>query len=91
MSWTDNKIKEEAQKDPNFMTWFEEETNKLDIAVTMTDLRVGLGLTQREFAEKAGKQQSVIARIESGKMTPSFKMINEIATAVGKKPTLTFN
>lgn len=42
MSWTDNKIKEEAQKDPNFMMWFEEETNKLDIAVTMTDLRVGL-------------------------------------------------
>ena len=91
MSWVEDKIKEEAQKDPQFMTWFEEESNKLDIAVAMTELRENTGLTQREFAEKVGKQQSVIARIETGSMTPSFKLINEIAVALGKKPTLSFN
>ncbi|WDA67510.1 helix-turn-helix domain-containing protein [Lactococcus lactis] len=87
MSWTNNKIKEEAQKDPNFMMWFEEETNKLDIAVTMTNLRVGLGLTQREFAERVGKELSLITRIESGELIPSFKLINEIAHAVWKNET----
>jgi ribosome-binding protein aMBF1 (putative translation factor) len=90
MSWVDDKIKEEAQKDPNFMTWFEEESNKLDIAVAMTELREKTGLTQREFAQKVGKQQSVIARIETGAMTPSFKLVNEIAVALHKKPTLSF-
>lgn len=90
MSWVDDKIKEEAQKDPHFMEWFEEESNKLNIAVTMTDLREETGLTQREFAEKVGKKQSVIARIETGSMTPSFKLINEIAVALGKTPTLKF-
>lgn len=91
MSWVEDKIKEQAAKDPEFMTWFEEEGNKMDIAVTMTELRVNTGLTQRQFADKVGKKQSVIARIEKGTMTPSFKLINEIAVALGKKPTLKFN
>ncbi|WP_407350371.1 helix-turn-helix transcriptional regulator [Lactococcus garvieae] len=91
MSWVEEKINEEAAKDPQFMTWFEEERNKLDIAVVMAELREETGMTQREFAAKVGKQQSVIARIETGSMTPSFKLINEIAVALGKKPTLRFN
>lgn len=76
MSWTDNKIKEEAQKDPNFMMWFEDETNKLDIAVTMTHTTW--------VCWKSGKELSLITRIESGELISSLKLINEIAHAVQK-------
>ena len=85
MSWIDNKIKEEAQRDPNFMTWFDKEKVNLDMAVTITDFRVHLGLTQNEFAERVGKKLSVITRIESGELIPSLKLINEIVHAVQKK------
>ena len=90
MSWVDEKIKEEEKRDPTFKARFEKEQNKLDVAVALSELRHEMGLTQREFAELVGKQQSVIARIEKGTMSPSFNLINEIAVASGKKVELTF-
>lgn len=38
MSWVDEKIKEEAQMDPEFMKWFASESKKIDIAVELSNL-----------------------------------------------------
>ncbi|OJG66191.1 hypothetical protein RV09_GL001040 [Enterococcus moraviensis] len=51
----------------------------------MAQLRKELGYTQRELAEKVGKPQSTIARIENGTVNVSFKVLYEIATKVGKE------
>lgn len=90
MSWTDDILKQEIEKDPTFLVDFEEEKRKLDIGVEIHQLRESLGLTQQEFAELIGKPQSTVTRIETGAMLPSFKLINEIAVKAGKSARLTF-
>lgn len=90
MSWTDDYIKERDEKSPGFAKLVAEEGKKLDIAVELHQLRESLGMSQRELAELVGKPQSTIARIETGAMFPSFKLINEIALATGKEVSLKF-
>ncbi|NBC65881.1 MAG: helix-turn-helix domain-containing protein [Bacteroidetes bacterium] len=41
------------------------------------------GLTQRELADRAGKAQSVIARIESGKTSPRVDTLNHLLASAG--------
>jgi DNA-binding XRE family transcriptional regulator len=90
MTWTDEMIKKEAARDPEFMDFREEERKKIEIAIELLHLREENGLTQRELAERVGKPQSTIARIETGKIFPSFKLINDIAKALGKDVQLKF-
>jgi transcriptional regulator with XRE-family HTH domain len=41
------------------------------------------GLTQRELAERAGTTQSAIARLESGRTSPSFDLVIKLIKACG--------
>lgn len=75
---------------PQFAAEFEKEKQKLNVAVAVAQLRDELGMTQRELAEKSGKPQSTIARIENGSMNVSFNVLYEIATSVGKEVTIGF-
>lgn len=54
------------------------------------ELRKSMGLTQKELADRVGKPQSTIARIETGNMAPSFSLISDIATALNKKLNINF-
>lgn len=41
------------------------------------------GLTQRELAERAGTTQSAIARLETGRSTPTFDTVIRLVRACG--------
>ena len=41
------------------------------------------GLTQRELAERGGTTQSAIARVESGRTSPSFDLVLKLIKACG--------
>ena len=43
------------------------------------------GLTQGEVAERMGTTQSVVARLESGRRTPSMRTVQRYAQAVGAR------
>lgn len=75
---------------PQFAAEFEKEKQRLNVAVAVAQLRDELGMTQRELAEKVGKPQSTIARIENGSMNVSFNVLYEIATSVGKEVKIEF-
>ena len=60
------------------------------IGNAVIELRKSMGLTQKEMADKVGKPQSTIARIETGNMAPSFSLISDIATALNKKLNINF-
>ena len=45
--------------------------------------RIGVGLTQKQLAAKAGITQSVLSRIESGKGNPTLSLLEELAAALG--------
>ena len=46
------------------------------------EMRKRMGLTQKQFANKAGVSQSMIAKIEAGRMDPSWSSVQKIEALV---------
>ncbi|MGG5318727.1 helix-turn-helix domain-containing protein [Enterococcus sp. AZ072] len=90
MNKIDELIAKKKAESATFAAEYEKESQRLDVAVALTQLRSELGLSQRELAERVGKPQSTIARIENGSMNPSFSILYEIATKVGKELHIEF-
>jgi transcriptional regulator with XRE-family HTH domain len=51
----------------------------------MIAARMRAGLTQGDVATLMGTTQSVVARIESGRGTPSLRTVQRFASAVGAR------
>ncbi len=51
----------------------------------MIRARAGSGLTQAELAERMGTTQSAIARLESGRVSPTVETLQKYARALGKR------
>lgn len=85
MTSIDNLINQKKTESSTFAKEYELESQRLEVAIALAQLRKELGLTQRELAEKVGKPQSTIARIENGTVNASFKVLYEIANKVGKE------
>lgn len=85
MTNIDTLIAQKKKDSTTFAKEFEIESQRLEIAIALAQLRKELGYTQRELAEKVGKPQSTIARIENGTVNVSFKVLYEIASKVGKE------
>lgn len=49
------------------------------------EMRLAAGLSQRELALRANTSQSAIARYERGAAVPSWKTLQRIATACGRR------
>ena len=54
-----------------------------EIARTLIAARVRAGLSQVQVAKRMGTTQSAIARLESGRGTPSMRTVERFARAVG--------
>lgn len=55
----------------------------MKLGETIKLLRTEQGLTQPELAQKAQIEQGYLSKLENDKATPSFDIINRIATALG--------
>ena len=55
----------ESLKSPEFANAFQEEKEKLRIALKIAELRKEKGLSQAELAQELGTTQSVISRLEN--------------------------
>jgi predicted transcriptional regulator len=84
MSHIDELIEKKIAESGAFAKEYGREKERLQVAVALMKLRESEGLTQRQLAEKAGKPQSTIARIENGAMNVTFGTLNEIAASLGK-------
>lgn len=54
----------------------------LEPAYQVARLRIERGLTQAELAERVGTRQPNIARLESGRLTPSLDLLRRVAEAL---------
>ena len=72
---------EEQFKDPEFIRALKE----LEPGYQVARLRLIRGLTQAELAARIGTQQPSIARIESGRITPSIALLRKIGEALGAR------
>ena len=68
---------------PGFKEGFDALYPYLDVSLEIGALRAELDMTQSEFGRLVGVPQSTVARLESGKQTPSVAMLKRIAIATG--------
>ncbi|MEU3015418.1 helix-turn-helix domain-containing protein [Nocardia asteroides] len=54
----------------------------IELAQAIRELRLELGLTQTQLAERAGLRQPEISRLESGGGTPTIGMLERLAHAL---------
>ena len=81
----------EQLKDPKFAAVFDEEKEKIDLAIKILKFRQGAGLSQKELAARIGTTQSVIARMENPEYSGySVRMLRRIATALGARLSIDF-
>jgi DNA-directed RNA polymerase specialized sigma subunit len=78
-----------VRKDEKLKKMVEEEFEKLQIGQQIYDLRKEANLTQEELAEMVGTTGSVISRLENADYDGhSVKMLQRVASALGKKVTI---
>ena len=82
------KLKKQWMKDPKVNEAFEEMEPEFEVAHALIAARVEAGLTQEEVAKRMGTTQSVVARLEGGRMLPSIKSLYRYAEATGTKPVI---
>jgi DNA-binding XRE family transcriptional regulator len=70
---------EKQMADPEFRATYGE----LDLACQVARLRIMRGLTQEQLASMVGTRQPNIARLESGRTTPSLPFLRRVVEALG--------
>ncbi len=84
-----NVLFEKWKKDPEFLKEYEAMEAEFSIASTLIAARAQAGMTQDEVAEKMQTSQSYIAKLESGRVSPSMKALQRYAKATGSRLTIT--
>jgi|APLak6261697712_1056235.scaffolds.fasta_scaffold00982_3 DNA-binding XRE family transcriptional regulator len=78
-------IKRELLASPAALAAYEAQAPEFDMARELIAARSRAGLTQSDVAQRMGTTQSVIARLEGGKGTPSMRTVQRYAQAVGAR------
>ena len=78
-------LKKRAMKKPGFREAYEELRPEYELAAQLIDARAQAKMTQEEVAKRMRTTQSVISRLESGKVDPTSNTIRRYAEAVGAK------
>jgi predicted transcriptional regulator len=75
-------VKAKLLGNPAVRQAYNEQTPEFELARELIAARMRAGLTQGEVAARMGTTQSVVARIESGRGTPSMRTVQRFAHAV---------
>ena len=77
-------------ENPEFRKEWDALETKTQIMHEMIKARLEAGMTQKQLSEKTGINQSNLSRIESGAGNPSVETLERIASALGKKVSISF-
>jgi ribosome-binding protein aMBF1 (putative translation factor) len=80
----------EWRKDPEYVKAYNALEEEFSLAATMIEARTRAGLTQEQLAERMHTTQAVIARLESGRVKPSTRTLERLATATGMRLRISF-
>jgi ribosome-binding protein aMBF1 (putative translation factor) len=86
---TFREMKAELMQDREFHAEYERLRPEFELAETIIAARAAQGLTQAELAARMNTSQSYIARLESGRISPSMKTWRRLAAATGTRPKVT--
>ncbi|MCG2293291.1 helix-turn-helix transcriptional regulator [Staphylococcus epidermidis] len=85
MSMISKLIDEDIKRHPELEKSYKEQSEALDIAVKVVNLRKEMGWSQRQLAEAMNIPQSTIARIENGDALPHIDTMQAIANVTNKR------
>jgi transcriptional regulator with XRE-family HTH domain len=77
------KIIKRWMNEPGFKAGYDALEEEFALASLLIGARTHAHLTQAELAERMGTSQSTIARLESGKATPTLSTLRRLAKATG--------
>jgi transcriptional regulator with XRE-family HTH domain len=83
-------LHEEWSKEPAYRDEFERLGPEFELARALIEARTMAGLTQAELALRMGTTQSVIARLESGRVQPTTATLQRLARATGTRLRIAF-
>ncbi len=77
-------------RDRGYREAYEELGPEFELARSLIEARTRAGLTQAQLARRMQTTQSVIARMESGRVRPSTKTLEKVARATGTRLRISF-
>ena len=81
-------LKARFMKDPEFQEEYARADEEFALIEAMVRARTAAKLTQTELARRLGTTQSAVARLESGRVSPSFATLRRYAEATGTRLTV---
>ena len=83
-------LHEQWSRDPDYRAAYDKLGPEFALARLLIEARTGAGLTQAQLAARMKTTQSVIARLESGRVHPSTKTLERVAQATGTRLKISF-
>ncbi len=83
-------LHEKWVREPEYRTCYEALEPEFELARALIEARARAGLTQRQLAERMKTTQSVVARLEGGRVQPSTKTLERFAKATGSRLRISF-
>ncbi|MBW8635743.1 helix-turn-helix transcriptional regulator [Hoeflea sp. WL0058] len=78
-------LKKKLLERPDIRSEYESLAEEFSIAETLIRARSEANMTQEQVAEKMQTSQSYVAKLESGRVSPSMKALQRYAAATGAK------
>ena len=82
------ELKKRYMEDPEFREQYALVDEEYALVETLVRARAAANLTQAEVARRIGTTQSAIARLEGGRVSPSFATLRRYAEATGTRLTV---
>ena len=83
-------VAQEWLKDPEFRAEYDALEEEFSLAAAFIEARSAAGMTQEEVAAEMGTSQTVVARLESGRVMPSTRTLQRFAKATGSRLQISF-
>jgi predicted transcriptional regulator len=80
-----SELHEKWLSDPTYREEYESLEEEFSLAANLIEARTRAGLTQAELASRMKTTQSVVARLESGRVRPSTSTLQKYALATGSR------
>ena len=85
-----SELHEKWSADPEYLEAYNELAPEFALARALIEARAAAGLTQAQLAERMDTTQSVVARLESGRVNPSTRTLQKIARSTGTTLRISF-
>ncbi len=85
----DDYLKEQLKK-PKFKKEWDKLQPQFEVTRELIKARIEGKISQRELAKKAKTTQAVLSRIENMTVSPSIRLLQKIASALGKNLEIKF-